>query len=164
MSRLAYLIIGLAVFLAGILAAFVFLKSGVLVFDTGEATPKKTVKDGSASGYQAVFLANDQVYFGHLSGYGTSSTPTLREVYYLHLSQALQESSPLNISTKIKAGAAVAKPPVPASEMVLVKLGNEMHGPLDEIRFNSAQIFFVEDLREDSKVVQAIKDYQVKNK
>ena len=166
MGKLVYWIIGLTIFLAGILAAIMFLKSGVLEFNTtSEAPPTKTtkeVKESQASGYQAVFLVNDQVYFGKLTGYGTSSTPTLREVYYLRLSAALQESAPLNASSRIKAGAASA--PVPSSEMVLIKLGNEMHGPIDEIKFNSAQILFVEDLRGDSKIVQAIKDYQAKNK
>ncbi len=105
MSKLAYWVVGLTIFLAGILAAIMFLKSGVLEFNTTpEATPTKTtkeVKESQASGYQAVFLVNDQVYFGKLVGYGTSPTPALREVYYLRLSAALQESASLNSSGRI---------------------------------------------------------------
>jgi len=165
MGKLAYWIVGLTIFLAGILAAIMVLKSGILEFGaTGEGTPaKKETAVASASGYQAVFLTNDQVYFGKLVGYGTGATATLREVYYLRLSAALQESAPLTGSSRIKTNAAPSAP-APSSEMVLIKLGSEMHGPVDEIKFNSAQILFVEDLRGDSKIVQAIKDYQAKNK
>ena len=167
MGKLAYWIVGLTIFLAGILAAIMVLKSGILEFNpaltTAPAKTTKEAKESQASGYQAVFLTNDQVYFGKLVGYGTGATATLREVYYLRLSAALQESAPLTGSSRIKTNAAPSAP-APSSEMVLIKLGSEMHGPVDEIKFNSAQILFVEDLRGDSKIVQAIKDYQAKNK
>jgi hypothetical protein len=41
----------------------------------------------------------------------------------------------------------------------LVKLGNELHGPKDEMTINKAHIIFVEDLKADGKVVTAIDKY-----
>ena len=93
--------------------------------------------------YQAVFLTNNQVYFGKLSGLG-SGYPTLRDIYYLRVTQNLQ---PIN-------------PNAPQQQLQLVKLGGELHGPEDAMRINRAQILFVEDLKADSQVVNAIKDYK----
>jgi len=42
----------------------------------------------------------------------------------------------------------------------LVKLGNEVHGPYDEMRINRQHIIFVEDLRQDGKIMQAIQKYK----
>jgi hypothetical protein len=38
----------------------------------------------------------------------------------------------------------------------LVKLGNELHGPTDELYINPNQVVFYEFLRDDSKVVESI--------
>jgi hypothetical protein len=45
------------------------------------------------------------------------------------------------------------------SELSLVKLGNELHGPQDEMKINASQVLFTERLRSDSKVVDAITRY-----
>lgn len=94
----------------------------------------------SSNKYQAVFLTNNQVYFGKLSKSG-SKYPVLRDIYYLRVTQALQPSNP-------------------AQQINLVKLGGELHGPEDEMRINREQILFVEDLKADSQVVTAINDYK----
>lgn len=44
----------------------------------------------------------------------------------------------------------------------LVKLGNELHGPEDKMSINLSQVLFVEDLKVDSKVVEAIRAYELK--
>lgn len=87
--------------------------------------------------YQAVFLVNGSLYFGKLSGEGTAH-PVLRDVYYF---QAGQEQT-RNAQTK------------------LIKLGDEIQGPKDELRLNPDQIMFVQDLKDDGKVVEAIKAYR----
>ena len=107
------------------------------------AKPEAKEKVGS-SGYSAVFLTNNQVYFGKLSDAG-SGYPKLTDVYYLRVQRPLQ--------------------PPPATEeaqpdVQLVKLGNELHGPVDEIRFNREQILYIEDLKDDSRIVQAIKEFK----
>lgn len=97
---------------------------------------------GSSGKYQAVFLTNNQVYFGKVSNLG-SSFPTLTDIYYLQVTQALQ---PKTNGTQ--------------PQINLVKLGGELHGPEDLMRINKDQILFVEDLKADSQVVNAIKDYK----
>lgn len=98
-------------------------------------------------GYQAVFLTNNQVYFGKLSD-EDEEYPVLREIYYLRVTTQLQ---PL----------AENVPSQPAIN--LVKLGNELHGPQDEMRINKEHILFVEDLKPDSQVVTAIENFKAAN-
>lgn len=135
----------------------------------GSAAPS-----GKPSGYQAVFLSNGQVYFGRLDGFNTNE-PTLREVYYLKvgtLADTNQKTTEVKVEPKAgtkEATASAAKSPTltptptPAAAktgLTLVKLGEEIHGPADEMKLNKDQILFVENLRDDSQVVAAIKRYQ----
>ena len=83
--------------------------------------------------YQAVLLSNNSVYFGKLSGYGTSN-PVLTDVYYI-----LSKTDP---ATK-------------QVQNVLVKRGKELHGP-DRMYLNANSIVFVEPVGTDSKVAQLI--------
>ena len=99
-----------------------------------------------ASKYQAVFLTNNQVYFGKLSK-PNSSYPILREIFYLQATQALQ---PRDVNAPLPAG----------GQVQLVKLGNELHGPVDEMKINKDQILFIEDLKPDSQVVKAIEAFK----
>lgn len=98
----------------------------------------------SDSGYQAVFLTNNQVYFGHLEN-AESRSPVLKDVYYL---QANQQNPQSGNETQ--------------PNLQLVKLGNEVHGPQDEMVLKADQILFWENLKDDGKVVKAIKDNQKK--
>ena len=96
-----------------------------------------------ASKYQAVFLSNNQVYFGRLSS-PKADYPVLRDIFYLQATQVLQ---PRDVNN-------------PQQQMQLVKLGNELHGPSDEMRINRDHILFVEDLKPDSQVVKAIESFK----
>lgn len=98
----------------------------------------------AAGDYQAVFLTNNQVYFGKISK-EASQYPILRDIYYLRVTTQLQPA---------ETGAPVA----PAIN--LVKLGNELHGPMDEMRINREHILFIEDLKPDSQVVAAIENFK----
>ena len=97
--------------------------------------------------YQAVFLTNNQVYFGKLSS-PKSDYPVLRDIFYLQVTQTLQPQDP-NVS-----------PPAGGQQIQLVKLGNELHGPIDEMKINKDQILFIEDLKPDSQVVKAIEAFK----
>lgn len=99
---------------------------------------------GKPSQYQAVFLSNGQVYFGKLAS-RTGQFITLNDVFYLQAGSNLQS------------GDATAQS---ASDLTLVKLGKELHGPSDKMVINRDQVMFWEDLQADSKVVQAISDYK----
>lgn len=113
---------------------------------TKPAAKQDQKQPDKASGYSAVFLTNDQIYFGKLED-ANSQYPRLREVYYLRVSRPLQ--------------------PPPATESAqpdvqLVKLGNELHGPVDEIKFNREQILYIEDLKPDSRIVKAIEEFKAR--
>ncbi|HMR55028.1 MAG TPA: hypothetical protein PKD34_00330 [Candidatus Doudnabacteria bacterium] len=99
------------------------------------------------SGYQAVFLSNGQVYFGNLSDM-TASYATLVDIYYLQVTQPPLQGSQQEGQTQEQ------------PQLSLVKLGEELHGPVDEMKINREHILFYEDLKEDGRVVQAIRDYQ----
>lgn len=99
---------------------------------------------GGFDSYQAVFLTNNQVYFGKLSR-ADSKYPVLKEVYYLQVTQALQPRG---------------QEETPTQNVSLVKLGGELHGPEDEMVINRDHILFYEDLKPDSQVVQAIKQFK----
>jgi hypothetical protein len=50
-----------------------------------------------------------------------------------------------------------------ASDISLVKLGCELHGPEDEMLINRSQIVFWENLKEDGQVTQAVAEYIEQN-
>jgi hypothetical protein len=93
--------------------------------------------------WQAVFLSNGQVYFGQAKN-ENSDTVNLKDIYYLQVTKDLQ---PAEGNTE-------------QNELSLVKLGNELHGPEDQMRINRAHILFIEDLKPEGKVVRAIQKYK----
>lgn len=96
-----------------------------------------------SSGYQAVFLSNNMVYFGKISDINDKFI-TLRDIYYLQVAGQgqNQQQKEQNLS--------------------LTKLGNELHGPEDKMYINRSEVLFWENLKADGKVSQAIKDFQNK--
>jgi len=101
----------------------------------------------SGSSFQAVFLDNGQTYFGKLDRDISSydNFVRLRGVFYLDFRQNPQDLT------------------VAASDLKLTKLGGEVHAPEDFMDINSEHILYIEDLRGDSKIVQAITEYSVKS-
>ncbi len=107
---------------------------------------KSTEKDKGTSidstTYQAVFLDNNQIYFGHLKNVN-SQFPELTDVYYVQLSESVPANSKGN------------KKLVPTGRVI--KLGEvETHGPKNIMIINRNHILFWEDLRPDSQIIQAI--------
>lgn len=107
-------------------------------------------KSTSKSGWQAVFLSNGQVYFGHLTGQNRPYAE-LTNIYYLQVDQQQ------NLQPDKSATSTTASP-----KLTLIKLGNELHGPSDKMVINKDHILFIEDMKSDSKVVAAIEEY-IKN-
>ena len=101
------------------------------------------MKSSSNGQYQAVFLTNGQVYFGKLASTNNQWT-TLTDIYYLQVQKAVQPADQSQSADQ---------------KVSLVKLGNELHGPNDEMKINRDQILFWENLKNDGKVVQAIDKY-----
>jgi hypothetical protein len=92
------------------------------------------------SGWRAVFLTNNQVYFGKFRSVPFSNSIVLRDIYYLQVTPALQPQTE----------------GVSAPAIKVVKLGSELHGPADEMHIPRSQILFWEKLKSDSPVVRAI--------
>lgn len=89
------------------------------------------------SNYQAVFLDNNQIYFGHLKNID-SQYPTLRDVYYVQVSETTSGKKTQQVNK-------------------LVKLGEvEPHKPQNEMILNSQHMLFWENMRPDSPVTRAI--------
>ena len=130
----------------------VFVVAGVLFRDRlfPSDSTSTTTEDQASSGYQAVFLTNGQVYFGKLSGM-TASYATLKDIYYLQVTTppATGDASQLNQQQAQQ-----------QQQLSLVKLGEELHGPVDEMKINRDQVLFYEDIKEDGRVMTAIREYQ----
>ena len=90
------------------------------------------------TGWQAVFLNNNQTYFGKLENLDHGYVK-LTNVYYLRAGGNLQggDDSSQNIS--------------------LVKLGGELHGPEDAMYIRKDSILFWENMKDNARVVQLIR-------
>ncbi len=95
--------------------------------------------------YQALFLTNGQVYFGHLKNVENTYVK-MTDIYYLQVQQQVQPKDQ---------NAQNQQP-----QVSLAKLGSELHGPEDAMYISRDQVLFWENLKDDGKVTQAIKDYQ----
>lgn len=96
--------------------------------------------------YQAVFFTNGQVYFGKLQDAG-SEYMKLTDIYYL----------------QTQAGADSANPQATTNDqnnVQLIKLGDEIHGPEDQMIISKDQMLFYENLKADGKVAQSIDKYK----
>jgi len=105
--------------------------------------------------YQAVFLTNGQVYFGKI-GASKDGYISLSDIYYLQVDQSVQPSTE-NKDTQSQEATTDAN-----SNVQLVKLGNELHGPEDQMQISNDQVLFWENLKEDGKVSKAIDSYTKK--
>ena len=83
--------------------------------------------------WQAVFLQNNQVYFGKMKEVNDGYL-TLSDVYYLKSAGDLQDNGSLN----------------------LIKLGGEVHGPEDVIFVPKSSVLLWENMKDSSRVVQSI--------
>ncbi len=94
--------------------------------------------------WQAVFLNNNQVYFGHVAAEDENKL-ILREIYY--------PQKPLILQQQIEQQPA---------DFTIVKFGGEIYGTEDEMVINRENVLYVANIKEDSKIVAAIKKYQEK--
>ncbi len=134
LKKFMMLVILAAVILFGFLGKDIF--SGAFNPDSNQA--KNEI-------YSAVFLTNGQVYFGKLID-NNEKDIVLNDVYYVQISQNATKEEIANSLNQ--------------NRFNLIKLGNELHGPTNELFINRSQVVFYEYLRDDSKVVEAIKNYK----
>lgn len=122
-------IIGVIVALSAAFLSFLFLQY-LLV-------PMKI----DSSGYQVVSLTSGQVYFGKLKNIGGEYL--YLEAPYVEQQVQAQEKN-TDGSTK-------------AAQTALIRVKDQVYGPQDMIAIKSDQVVFWQNLRDDSKVSQAIK-------
>jgi hypothetical protein len=106
-----------------------------------------------SSKYQAVFLTNGQVYFGKLQA-PVNGYMKLTDIFYLQ--------TKTTDATKDAAGNPQQATSQTASDVQLIKLGDEVHGPDDQMTISKDQVLFFENLKKDGKVTQSIASYQSK--
>lgn len=97
--------------------------------------------------YQAVFFTNGQVYFGKLTSLNEQYLK-LTDIYYLQTQQTEQ--------TEEKDSKNPQQTSSDQNNVQLIKLGNEVHGPEDEMVISRDQVLFYENLKSDGKVAQTI--------
>ncbi len=102
------------------------------------------------SKYQAVFFTNGQVYFGKLQPFNEGNMK-LTDIYYLQSSTADTKDSKNPQETSAD-----------QSNVQLIKLGDEIHGPEDMMIISKDQVLFYENLKTDGKVAQSIQKYKTK--
>jgi hypothetical protein len=94
---------------------------------------------------QAVFLTNDQVYFGKIDTLNNKYV-VLSDIYYLRTQDA-------NANTSASTN----------NNVSLVKLGCELHKPYDQMVINRSEVQFWENLQADGQVAQAVASYAKTN-
>lgn len=114
--------------------------------------------------WRAVFLANGQVYFGKFVPPVFSRFGSLTDIYYLQTSNPVQSQSSSPAPTppvSVNQNGQNLQPVMPKEEpsLTVVKLGNEIHAPEDEMFISSEAILFWENIRDDGDVVSTIKRY-----
>ncbi len=124
--------------------------AGFIMYRRGTFGTAGLIREADGSDYSAVFLTNGQVYFGKM--YSQGEIVDLRDIYYLQVN-----------NQEIQSGEA-AENADQQNNVVLVKLGSELHGPTDKMVINGSQVLFTENIKESSKVFEAIKKYQDENK
>lgn len=88
----------------------------------------------AVSPWRAVFLENGQVYFGKMLSIPFVPTVKLTSVYYINSNNG------------------------GGKDIVLSKLGDDIHGPKDELTISKHYILYYETLRRDSNLVKTIQN------
>jgi len=128
-NGLLTLIVGIIILIILVIALFlVFLKPAM-----------NQTSSSSSSSWSAVFLTNGRTYFGKIEK-DIAGFITLNDVYYLQVKQAPP----------------VAEGEEPQSQLSLMSVGEEIHGPENFMRINKDHVLFIEELKADSSIVTSI--------
>lgn len=131
-----------------VLAVVVVLFSGWFFYRSSTAA---TIDSGK---YQAVFFTNGQVYFGKLNQVNANYFK-LTDVFYIQAQEAdtdtANSENPQETSNN-------------STDIRLIKLGSEVHGPDDEMIISKDQVLFFENLKKDGKVSDSITKYNAEKK
>lgn len=109
--------------------------------------------------YQAVFLTNGQVYFGHLIPMGNAYF-RLEDVYYIR-----QDATATGAGTTDTTADTTNTNGSTDSQFSVIRLGEEIHQPDNLMIINKEDVMFWENLQTDSRVVDAIaQEKETRNK
>ena len=100
--------------------------------------------------WYAVKLVNEEVYYGQVAD--TGADPIIINNVYYSYEQALGEDDASAGSTQGRSES--------SNNLRLVKRGKETHGPSGSMNIVRSQVLYMESLKQDSKVLQAILDYK----
>lgn len=130
-------------FIIGIVLALLLIIGAILW--VGSKSTGMAIDSGK---YQAVFFTNGQVYFGKLKAMNNDYM-SLTNIYYLQTQSedASKSQNPQQTSDD-------------SSNVQLIKLGDEIHGPEDEMILSKDQVLFYENLKPDGKVAQSIEQFK----
>lgn len=132
--RIILPIIIVIIVIAAIIAGIFFLRT---MFSQSQTTGIDTSK------YQAVFFTNGQVYFGKLQVINNDYMK-LTDIWYLQTQSNSNSTNPQSTTSD------------QSNTPTLVKLGNEIHGPEDQMIIAKGQVLFYENLKPDGTVVKSI--------
>lgn len=127
------------VWIALLFSATILAVSMLMLLYFGGANESKFIDKDKQ---QAVFLTNGQVYFGTIKTVN-GQFMDLRNIYYLNVEQQVQPNQQGDQQQQ-------------QGNVRLVKLGCELHGPVDRMIINREQITFWENLKEEGQVSKAI--------
>lgn len=133
----------LVALVAGFILVVMMAAGGWLLYKSSMSAQIDTNK------YQAVFFTNGQVYFGKLERLNGGYFK-LNDIFYLQAQAKAEGTSENPQETTNQA----------ASDVQLIKLGSEIHGPDDSMIMSEDQILFFENLKKDGKVADSIAKYK----
>lgn len=119
-----------------------------------QSSPAATIDNNK---YQAVFFTNGQVYFGKLQRL-SGGYFKLTDIFYL------QAQTPATAGSNTTSKNPQQTTDQQSQDVQLIKLGNEVHGPEDEMIVSKEQILFFENLKKDGKVTDSINKYNSQKK
>lgn len=123
----------------GILALLLAIAAGIWYFNQSS-----TASQIDTTKYQLVYMKDGNFYFGKLvdlnGGYFK-----LSDVFYLQTQTATESKTPEATAS--------------STDVKLIKLGSEIHGPEDAMIISKDQVSFFENLKKDGKVSQSIANY-----
>ena len=109
------------------------------------ANNKNTVAGIETDKYQTVYLMNGQIYFGKLTALNDTQLK-LTNVYFLQTNTTDEAAADASDDT--------------ASKAQLIKLSEAIYDPQDEMIISKSQMLYFQNLRDDGRAAQLIKDEQ----
>lgn len=134
--------------IAGLVAGLIALVAVVLLVVF--LYRSSTAANIDSSKYQAVFFTNGQVYFGKLQSLNGGYLK-LTGVFYLQAKEQAASAEDQNNPQKTTTDT--------SQDVELIKLGDEIHGPRDEMIISREQVLFFENLKSEGKISSSIDQY-----